>query len=610
MKPQSFDFGTFPGSGKTFWGTIIWKRKSAEYGSGNIPDPTNLAPVLTGNKPAPQAISEGETIVPMDFSIAFIDHDGDSLTYTMQTLVPGLLCHPTTGMVSGSPTSDGAQTIRVRATDPGALYAEAEVVLTVGTVTNHAPVVVPANIPAPQDFALGLAISAMNFAPAFSDPDSDTLTYFLTPVSGLSINPVTGVVTGTPSHAGSAFVAVRATDPGGLSVDAFTTITVGAAPSNSAPVVVPANIPSAQSFTLGSSMAAMNFALAFNDPDSDPLTYSLVTGPSGVVVNPSTGVVTGTPSAAGNHAITVRASDPDNLFTSASSSVAVTAAVNGNPVLTGYKPTAQIINQGATMVQMDFTIAFSDPDSDPLTYTLEVEVPGVSCHPTTGLVNGVPTSTGAQTIRVRATDPGGLYIAVDVLLTVDPVANLAPTINTGNVPLSQSIPTGGTMVPMNFGPAFTDPEAQTLTYSLQPALTGISLNPSTGVVTGSSLTLASYPIRVRATDPGGLYAEVTATVFTDDTNVAPKFSGLLPPDESLTSGETMTPMDFSVSFQDSAGDTLTYTLALPLIGVTCHPVTGVVTGVPILTGVHTVRVRATDAGSLFLAVEATLTVTF
>ena len=67
----------------------------------------------------------------------------------------------------------------------------------------------------------------------FEDPDGDALT--LTVVANSNASLVTATVTGTqltldfqPNQHGVARITVRATDPGGLSADAFFTVTVSA----------------------------------------------------------------------------------------------------------------------------------------------------------------------------------------------------------------------------------------------------------------------------------------------------------------------------------------------------------------------------------------------
>ena len=101
--------------------------------------------------------------------------------------------------------------------------------LTLGPVTpvNDAPVSTAIATQSSNDSA----VIALDLAPNFSDVDGDTLTFSATGLpSGLSINPVTGEVTGTIDHLASASgpysVTVTATDPDGETTQQTFTWTV------------------------------------------------------------------------------------------------------------------------------------------------------------------------------------------------------------------------------------------------------------------------------------------------------------------------------------------------------------------------------------------------
>src|SRR5205807_1793850 len=82
--------------------------------------------------------------------------------------------------------------------------------------------VVPANqapsgvIPSPQSTTVNVPYS-FNTGQYFSDPESGTLAYTATGLPNeLTINPTTGVISGTPSVTATYTVTVTATDPQGL----------------------------------------------------------------------------------------------------------------------------------------------------------------------------------------------------------------------------------------------------------------------------------------------------------------------------------------------------------------------------------------------------------
>ncbi len=78
---------------------------------------------------------------------------------------------------------------------------------------------------------------AIQLAPYFSDPDGDALTYSAAGLpSGLSLDPITGIITGAPAAAGNFNTTIIATDPGGRTAEDTFVFTI--APSDFQLVVV------------------------------------------------------------------------------------------------------------------------------------------------------------------------------------------------------------------------------------------------------------------------------------------------------------------------------------------------------------------------------------
>jgi hypothetical protein len=134
-----------------------------------------------------------------------------------------------------------------------------------------------------------------------------------------------------------------------------------------------------------------------------PVTYSLIgSWPAGLGVNPSNGIVSGTPSVPGTYTgLSVRATDlSGHTADLASFSLTVTAplSVSGTPVISGHQNDAYagftVTGTGGTM---------------PLTYSLVGTWPtGITVNSATGAVSGTPTNYGNFTgLSVRVTDGTG-----------------------------------------------------------------------------------------------------------------------------------------------------------------------------------------------------------
>lgn len=131
-----------------------------------------------------------------------------------------------------------------------------------------------------------------------------------------------GSFTYTPDadyHGGDAFT-YRATN-GALSSN-VATVSLTVTPVNDPPVITSTPVTSA---TVGQPYA---YDVNASDPDAgDTLAYALVTAPSWMTINPASGLIGGTPTAAGSLPVTVRASDTGGLFAEQSYSLVVTGSV-------------------------------------------------------------------------------------------------------------------------------------------------------------------------------------------------------------------------------------------------------------------------------------------
>ena len=132
-----------------------------------------------------------------------------------------------------------------------------------------------------------------------SDSAGKSLTYSATGLpSGLSISSA-GLITGSPTTAGTSSVTVTASSGSATGSTGFSW-TVSPAGSETVSVRNPGN----QSSTVGTP-ASLQISAA--DSADNPLTYSATGLPSGLSIS-STGLISGTPSAAGTSSVTVTAS--------------------------------------------------------------------------------------------------------------------------------------------------------------------------------------------------------------------------------------------------------------------------------------------------------------
>lgn len=127
--------------------------------------------------------------------------------------------------------------------------------------------------------------------------------------------------------AGTHSVPFRATDSNGLTGVAYASLIVSEAVAVNAPPVSSGNY-SSQSATVGVPFT-FNAAANFSDP-GDTLTYSATGLPAGLTINPSTGMVTGTPSTAQGYTATITATDSVGQTATALLPIVVGAASSGS----------------------------------------------------------------------------------------------------------------------------------------------------------------------------------------------------------------------------------------------------------------------------------------
>ena len=248
----------------------------------------NVAPVVTN--PGSQSGTVGEAV---SLQIVATDGNGDALTYSATGLPAGLVISAA-GLITGTPTTAGANTVTVTANDGRGGTASATFSWTIAAA-NVAPVVTN---PGAQSGTVGVAVTALQIVA--TDGNSDPLAFSATGLPAGLVISAAGLVTGTPTTAGSDTVTVTANDGRGGTASATFSWTIAAA--NVAPVVTN---PGSQSGTVGE---AVSLQIVATDGNGDALTYSATGLPAGLVISAS-GLVTGTPTTAGANTVTVTAND-------------------------------------------------------------------------------------------------------------------------------------------------------------------------------------------------------------------------------------------------------------------------------------------------------------
>jgi hypothetical protein len=263
--------------------------------------------VVTVTNPGPQTSTAGTAITPLQ--IAATSSKGLPLTFSATGLPAGLSISGS-GKITGTPSAAGTNSVTVKATDGTASGS-----VTFNWVVTAPPDNVTVANPGPQTGTVGTAVSLPINATSSA---GKTLTYSATGLpAGLTIDSSTGVISGTPTAAGTSSVTVTAADSTPASGSATFAWTVTAAPDK-----VTVTNPGHQTNTKGT---PVTLAIKASSSAGKTLTYSASGLPAGLTINPGTGVVSGTPTTAGTSSVTVTAKDSTPASGAASFTWTITA---------------------------------------------------------------------------------------------------------------------------------------------------------------------------------------------------------------------------------------------------------------------------------------------
>ena len=209
-------------------------REATTTQSGGQSGGSNGAPVWVGSVPD-QILNAGGSPLTLDLSRNFQDPDEDSLTYTATSSRESVARVVVSGnRLEITPVSDGTTLIQVTATDPDGLSGSQSFEIKVGNAPPRAGNISKVFALAEGGDVLVNLEGAPFRDPIFHDPNGDPLVYAATSTNRDVVRVMRVDDSGAelslalrPVNAGTATIAVTATDPEGLSAELRVPITVG-----------------------------------------------------------------------------------------------------------------------------------------------------------------------------------------------------------------------------------------------------------------------------------------------------------------------------------------------------------------------------------------------
>ncbi|MBN9219249.1 MAG: putative Ig domain-containing protein [Mesorhizobium sp.] len=385
------------------------------------------------------------------------------------TLPAGLQFNTSTGAITGtasatSPTTTYTVTATDEANPPQTSSRTFDL-----TVTS--PVVATQTVPT---LTLTSGRAATSVTPVTGSGGIAALAYSVNPSlpAGLSLDPSTGAITGTPSVASAATTyTVLVTDAGGATASNTFSLTINSAVTATQAIATA---------ILTQNHAATSFTPVTGGGGTSPLSYSVSPAlPAGLSFDTANGQVTGTPSgSAAATTYTVTVSDANG----ASASNTFSLAVNGAVTATQAVATTNLTQNHPAA---SFIPVTGSGGAGALSYAVSPALPaGLSFDIANGQVTGTPGgAVAATTYTVTVTDANGATASNTFSLAVNGAVTATQAIATTILTQSHA---GASFTPVT-GAGGTSP----LSYALSPALpAGLSFDTATGAVTGTP-TVAS-----------------------------------------------------------------------------------------------------------------------
>ena len=386
------------------------------------------------------------------------------------------------GQITGTPTSTGSFPVTLRATDANGCFGEKAFTLTVNCPSFN---ISPAT--------LNQGTVSAGYSQQLSQTGATNSVTWSLFNSSLPTNltlSAGGLISGTPNVAGSFQITVRATESGsGCFTDKAYTLVINCQTIN----------------VTTASLSGGTVGTGYNQSVSQTggvgtITWSVSAGslPTGVMLNPANGALTGTPTVSGTFNFTLRATDGNGCFGERAYQVIIGCQpLTLNPATLSPIPIATPYNQQLTL----------QGDSGTTAWTIAAGAlpSGVTLHPTSGLLSGTPNASGSFNFTAKATlQVSGCFAQQAYTLIVNcPTINVSPaTIGSANlgVPYSQQFSqTGG---------------VGSITWSLETGTLPNNINLSAnGLLSGTPIVSGSFPITVRATDSNGCFGQRSYTLM-------------------------------------------------------------------------------------------------
>lgn len=540
----------------TFNNVTLSKTGYSSYSVNNITTSTNQgAQLKLGMAPTGLLnITTPSPLVPTSTFTDTIKVTGGAGPYTFSlaygNLPAGLTLDISLGTITGIPATSGSHVFAIGVTDSLGTYAERE-------YTVNFPVI--STVSYLQRATQNVAYSVAILVPGGIAPIRFSSTWL---PNGLILDSTTGVLSGTPTTVGSFKFDITATDSTGRSyMKTFRMY-----------------VENPLSFSTAS-LANGQVGVAYNQSvigtgGMPPYSWSLSSGslPTGLTLNTSTGSISGIPTRIERPQFTIKLTDANNKITSRSYTVDI-----ANPFFI----TSTNLSRGMLGVAYS-TLLSNSGGSGPYSFLITSGTlpSGLYISSSSGVISGTPSTSGSWQFTAQVADSFGRTDSKTFTINVDPVFSITTSklanVVVGNA-YNQVIYASGGLPTYTWG----------ISSGVLPS--GLSLNPSNGVISGTPTSIGTQQIVITAQDSAGRSTSRQYTIavtgpLTLLTTTMPNGAINEPYSEYMRASGGVPPYTF----------TLAATSQLPA-GLSLNSSTGLIYGTPTVAGLTNAAINVTDS---------------